>query len=80
MADSKKGEFVDFIEIGDTGKTKRYSINTKTGDLFGGIQWYGAWRKYCFFPSANTIWDSKCLNEVNDFISRLMEQRKQLKK
>lgn len=80
MEDFKKGEFIDFIQVGDTGKTKIYSINTKTSNLIGSIRWHGAWRKYCFFPSADTLWDYKCLNEVNNFIYELMEKRKQLKK
>ena len=74
---SKVGQFVNFSEIGDTGKTKRFSVTSKGNDLLGHVQWFGAWRKYCFYPSANTIWDTKCLFEVMTFIGALMNERKQ---
>lgn len=51
-------------------KTPIYEIingNIKIGE----VKWYGAWRKYCFFPTSDTVWDGKCLNELNDFLSNI---------
>lgn len=76
MKNNKSSFFLDFVDFGVTCKTKRFSINTKTGDFIGVIKWHGAWRKYCFFPHGDTVWDSKCLNEILTFISDLMEKRK----
>lgn len=37
-------------------------------DEIGIIKWYGAWRKFCFFPYPETIWDEKCLMALNNFL------------
>ena len=51
-------------------KTPIYHIISKhSKDEIGLIKWYGAWRKYCFFPNSNTIWDNKCLNEILNFLN-----------
>ena len=36
----------------------------------GHVSWYGAWRKYCFFPNGATVYEEKCLAEIAQFISR----------
>jgi hypothetical protein len=71
------GSFLDFTEIHDTGKTKVYSITPKNSDQpIGRIAWFSNWRKYTFWPECNTIYDTKCLLEVIQFINQLMEDRK----
>lgn len=51
-------------------KTRRYHVrNASSGDVIGVIKWYGAWRQYCFFPSAVTVWSSGCLRDVHNFIA-----------
>ena len=44
--------------------------------FLGDIKWNGAWRKYCFYPASETLWDTQCLQCVVDFIDALMEARK----
>ena len=39
-----------------------------SGNEIGEIKWYGAWRKFCFFPNKDTIWDDKCLTSLNEFL------------
>lgn len=46
-----------------------FVINTRTNDICGEIKWHGAWRKYCFFPSDDTLYDSDCLRLIADFCS-----------
>ena len=53
-------------------KTPIYHIYSKHSEIkIAEIKWYGAWRKYCLFPSSNTIWDKKCLNEIIKFLDNL---------
>ena len=69
-------EFLTFEEREPKEKTKVFSIATKAGTIIGWIQWYGGFRKYSFFPEANTVWDENCLKDVQSFIGKLMHQRK----
>ena len=50
-------------------KTPILNIIGLYGDDLGEIKWYGAWRKFCFYPNSNTIWDNKCLEELLNFIT-----------
>ena len=34
----------------------------------GQVRWYAPWRKYSFFPAANTIWEQDCLRSIAVFI------------
>jgi hypothetical protein len=51
-----------------------YNKKTKTwqvwsGDVFLGlISWKAQWRKYVFFPHADTLYDSICLMDIADFM------------
>lgn len=55
-------------------KTPIYHIISKNSNSeIGIIKWYGAWRKFCFFPNGETIWDTNCLIEVTNFIDDLNE-------
>jgi hypothetical protein len=49
-------------------KMPRFEImNRATDAVLGEIRWYGAWRKYCFYPGAEVLFDEKCLREIADF-------------
>lgn len=58
-----------------SGKTKVYEITTKdSSSILGYIKWHGAWRKYCFYPEGNTIFDSKCLEAISICLLDLTNQ------
>lgn len=62
-------------------KTKTFFILSKENrDVLGSIKWYGAWRKYSFFPADNTLFESQCMMDIVEFMNSLMEERKELKK
>ena len=71
-------KYLEFIERENpTGITKRYEIISKLhGDILGRISWYGAWRQYVFSSSTNTFWNKDCLKDIQDFLIKLMEERK----
>lgn len=61
-------------------KTKLFFVWTKgKGQCLGDIRWYGPWRKYCFYPCQNTIFETQCLTDIIEFIKKLMEERKNAK-
>ena len=75
------GEYFNIEEqTYENRKTCILVIYTKDNFELGQIKWYGAWRKYCFYPNSNTIWDNKCLIEVLDFIKEYTDYYKNNKK
>lgn len=70
-----------FDEIKDTGKTKVWEIeNRHHGTTIGIIKWNGGWRKYCFYPYEDTMYDKKCLNRIAEFMDEQMEERRNKRK
>jgi len=65
-----------------SGKTSRWDVVTKGGEKFAGgvvlgvIQWWGAWRKYAFFPGDATLYEPTCLRDIAAFIDERMAQRR----
>lgn len=70
----------DYISIGQREriglKTKMFIVFDQAGYAIAEIKWHAPWRKYCFFPYENTLWDNKCLNQIINFINVQMEKRK----
>lgn len=60
--------YIKVIDLGvlDGQKTRRYRVQGQSGFSLGQLRFYGAWRKYCFFPDENTVFDSACLDEIAD--------------
>lgn len=72
-----ESEYLSIREIGDTGKTKIWAVYSKhSGMRLGKIKWFGRWRQYGLFPSNNTIWNSECLDFVNNFMREQMRLRR----
>lgn len=57
-------------EIVEGRKTPILHIHSNEGYYLGDIKWYGAWRKFCFYPVSDTIWDDKCLLELLNFLEQ----------
>lgn len=43
----------------------------------GEIKWYPAWRKFCFYPNKDTVWDNKCLVELINFLNKYNKEWKE---
>jgi len=70
-------EYIEFKLIDKKTKTSVYSVeNIKSEMSLGTIQWYGAWRQYCFFPIPHTIFNIGCMEYIIKFIQKLMEEKK----
>ena len=52
-------------------------INKSSYDELGTIEWYGAWRQYCFIPTDHieTVWNNDCLTDIIFVINKLMKER-----
>lgn len=76
-----ESKYIEFDKIGDTGKTEIWNILSKKSQfILGKIRWYGQWRQYCFFPSANCIFNVGCLSDISKAIDLLMSERRKNKK
>ena len=76
-----ESKFLEFDKVGWTGKTHVVNILSKSsGFILGKIKWYGPWRQYCFFPTAETIFNIGCLEDINKYIKDLMDERKKVRK
>jgi hypothetical protein len=80
---AREGTYIDFVRIDIDPKriTPRFGVVTKlngrdTLDTLGMVKWHGAWRCYSFFPESDTLYERKCLMEIAQFLTDLMEERK----
>lgn len=71
-----EGKWVKFMKVNMPGrKTGVWSVLTKTDICtLGEVRWFGAWRRYVFFPVPETIYDSDCLHDIADFMAEQMRQ------
>jgi hypothetical protein len=78
-------KWITIIEIDNNGKkTKVWAVVKKedvTGDVrssLGHIKWFGAWRKYCFFPLEYTVFEWDCLRDIADFCQEETKKYKEI--
>lgn len=58
-------------------KTEVFLVQTKNRDIdLGLVKWYAPWRQYCFMPDDDCVFSKGCMADINDFIEKLMEMRK----
>jgi len=58
-------------------KTQVYNVaNKENGSYIGQVKWNSGWRKYCFFPQPNCLFESDCLSDIVKFLNKLMLDRK----
>ena len=75
-----ENKYIKIVETPHTGKTKGFDVvNKRSGFILGYIDWYGAWRQYCFTIHRNeeVIFNSGCLEYITDFLKEInIEHRK----
>ena len=64
-----KGDFIWFYtEIKPEGRvTNIYTVRSNDGTKLGEVRWFSRWRKYCFFPSPETVYEEICLGDISEF-------------
>lgn len=72
-------KYIEFKLVRKLPKTAIYAVISKSdGAILGHIHWYASWRQYTFSPTIEmeTEWSRGCLQEIQDFIDKLMAARK----
>lgn len=70
----QKYKHIRFVEIPNRPEAAVYDcINNTSGDPIGRVEWYPAWRQYCFFPGMYSVYSLGCLNDIADFMQQLKE-------
>ncbi len=81
----KETKYLLFVDVTDLTlakqkKTKIISVRNKSSnEVIATIEWYGAWRQYCFMPERfefSTVWNNTCLADVISVIDRLMQEKR----
>lgn len=49
------------------GITRVWRCRSKSGVDLGIVKWWAHWRRYCFFPDENMLFDPACLCEIAAF-------------
>lgn len=77
------GDFLKFVEgpPSKSGRTKTWWVVQKQNDIhLGWIGWWGSWRRYAFYPKADTVYEEKCLAQIAEFIiAKTKEHRARIK-
>jgi len=61
-------------------KTKLWFVDIKdTVECLGKIKWFSRWRKYCFFPFPDTVYEKDCLRDIAEFTENETKKHKQKK-
>lgn len=69
---------LEFSEVPTDRRTKIWSVvAARGGVVLGSVAWYNHWRRYCFFPAGDVLFDVECLKEIVGFITRQMEAKRE---
>lgn len=81
---AKNNLWISFESSGETksGITKIWTVITKDSNIvLGEIRWHSSWRRYCFLPRGDTLFEQDCLRNIADFIeAKTIEHKFQRKK
>lgn len=60
-------KYIEFTDAGTSasGITRIWNVrNKRSGENCGTVRWHGAFRKYCFYPTQDFLFDADCLTLV----------------
>ena len=67
-----KYKHIHFVMIEQKTKTSVWVyLTNQENDGLGSVKWYSPWRRYCFFPVAETVYEKTCLTDIIHFIKQL---------
>jgi hypothetical protein len=62
----------------ESGLTRKWAATaTDSSTILGVVKWFAQWRKYCFFPYDNSLFDAGCLVELAEFCKHQNDVRRQ---
>ncbi len=66
---------IHFVEVAPKPKTKVWEcLNNRSCLKVGTVKWCSQWRRYCFFPQAESWFDVSCMNDICDFINQAKDK------
>ena len=68
-------KYLIFREVPKGTKTKYIQIFNTSERYMGHISYFNYWRRYCFWPESDRVFDVNCLHEIIKKIDELMEER-----
>lgn len=75
--------YLAFVKLASVAKIKTdvWDVRsvTRPGLVLGQVRWYGPWRQYCFWPARETVFNRECLESIESFIGKLMEERRAMR-
>lgn len=63
--------YIESLYVGNRKTPILFIYSNKDESVLGQIKWFSSWRKFCFFPKQDTVWDDKCLKELTDYLNEL---------
>ena len=69
----RKPEYLKFVEADSSWrKTRIVEVCTVSSNVcLGVIQWHSTWRQYCFWPEAQTLYNTDCLSEISKEVFKM---------
>lgn len=79
MKKNRVEKYIEIVEVVNVGRTMRRTktwnvVNVRVQQIVGQIKWWGAWRKYVFFPYPDTLYDHDCLRLIAAFGENLTKE------
>lgn len=72
MVKKTKYKHIEFEWVAGQEQRKTWRcVNIKGGYPLGIVSWYSAWKQYCYFPVASTVYSQDCLEDIIDFMKNL---------
>jgi len=73
-------KWIRLVGLKSTGVTERWQVETKDGNgILGIVKWYPSWRRYCFFPERDTVFEQDCLRDIAQFCETKTKERKAIR-
>ena len=73
--------YIRFAEGPPKPRTKTWWVVAERNDAhLGWIGWFARWRKYAFWPKANTVFEENCLRDISAFCENQTATHKQRRK
>lgn len=75
------GTYIGFSRIlrYETGKKTQVWLVSAGAIQLGWVKWFGQWRGYAFFPSAETMYEQVCLRQIAFFCEKLTKLHRKSK-
>jgi hypothetical protein len=74
------GPWIKFAEVDlkDGRKTKVWAVMTlDRTNCLGRVGWFSPWRRYCYFPHPNTVYEEDCLELIAQWCKAKTKEHKE---